>query len=117
MAEFCEAHKDMMKRVEDQSTAIEGKISRASLKWVAAVFAVPAIGAILLAWGFMASADYKYGSILQAQQNAAKIGFLEEKTVQLRTDLIKAQTDIMDVLKEIKQDLRYMRARAIGDTQ
>jgi hypothetical protein len=92
--------------MEKNQAALEGKVAKSSLKWVAAIFAVPTITAILSAWAFMASADWRYGSNLQAQQNAAGIKLLDERTINLKSELVRVQQDISSDLADIKRDLR-----------
>jgi hypothetical protein len=108
MADVCEFHKQTMDKVDATHSALEGKIAKSSLKWLAAIFAMPTIGALLFAWSFMASADYRYGSYQQARTNEAKIALLEERTVNIRAELVKAQTDIMNDLTEIKKDIKFL---------
>jgi len=111
MTDVCEFHKDTLAKLELAGTALEGKVAKSSLKWVAAIFAIPTLAAILSAWAFIASADYRYGSYLQAKTNEAKIQVMEERTMSLRSDLNRAQGDIMSELTEIKRDIKFLTMR------
>ena len=62
--------------------------------------------AVLTAWAFIASADYRYGSNLQAQSNAANIKLLDERTINLKQEILKMQGDIQADLGQIKGDLK-----------
>ena len=106
MADVCEFHKEMVAKQDGQSVAIEGKVAKSTIKWIATIFAIPTFGAILTAWAFMASADYRYGSNLQAQQNVANIKLLDERTINLKQEIIKMQGDISSDLAQIKSDLK-----------
>jgi hypothetical protein len=108
MADVCEFHRETVAKVDAAGTALEGKVAKSSLKWVAAIFAVPTLAAILSAWAFIASADYRYGSYLQAKTNEAKIQLLEERTMTIKNDLVKHQVDIMNELNEIKRDVKFL---------
>ncbi len=111
MPDICEFHKETLAKVDAAGIALEGKVAKSSLKWVAAIFAVPTLAAILSAWAFIASADYRYGSYLQAKTNEAKIQLLEERTTTIKSDLIRYQSDIMSELNEIKRDVKYLAGR------
>jgi hypothetical protein len=106
MTDVCEFHKEMVSKQDAQGTAIEGKIAKSTIKWIATIFSVPTLGAILTAWAFIASADYRYGSNLQAQNNATNIKLLDERTVNLKQEIIKMQGDISSDLSQIKLDLK-----------
>lgn len=94
--------------------SIEGRVAKSSLKWIAAIFAIPTLAALFSAWAFISSADYRYGSYLQAKTNEAKIQLLEERTVLQRGDLQRAQVDIMNELTDIKRDIKFLTGK-IGE--
>lgn len=85
---------------------VNGSVSKSSIKWIATVFAVPALIAILVVYAFVQSADYRYGSVLTAATNQASIKLLDERTMSLRGDIIKMQDDIAMDLTVIKNDLK-----------
>lgn len=106
MVDVCEFHKDMEKRQDAVDIAVEGKIAKSSIKWIAAIFALPAVVAGLGLYAFVQSAEYRYGTSQQALANAANIRLLDERTITLKTDLLRVQADISSDLVAIKTDLK-----------
>jgi len=116
MVETCEFHEEMVKRREDlerkqgdHDVALEGKISKSSIKWMAGIFSLPTIAAILTVWAFMASAEYRYGSSKQAQENAANVRLLDERTLTMKADMIRTNGDLAIALREMKMEMGEMR--------
>ena len=99
MGEVCDFHKEAMAK-------LDGTIARSTLKWVATIFAIPTMAAVLTTWAFIASADYRFGSQMQAEANKAKIALLDERTIMLRNDLLKAQENIASDITIIKLELK-----------
>jgi len=108
MTEVCEFHKAMEKRQDDSDVAVEGKVAKSSIKWIAAIFALPAVVAGLGLYAFVQSAEYRYGSSQQALANAANIRLLDERTLTIKTDLLRVQADISTDLTEIKKDIKFI---------
>jgi hypothetical protein len=106
MGEVCDFHKEMEKRQDAVDVAVEGKIAKSSIKWIAAIFALPAVVAGLGLYAFVQSADYRYGTNQQALANAANIRLLDERTLTIKTDLLRVQADISSDLIAIKADLK-----------
>ena len=106
MADVCEFHKDMEKRQDASEMAVEGKIAKSSIKWIAAIFALPAVVAGLGLYAFVQSAEYRYGTSQQAHANAGNIRLLDERTITIKTDLLRVQADISSDLVAIKTDLK-----------
>jgi hypothetical protein len=104
--EMIEARTQMQKRQTDQDLAVEAKIAKSSIKWLAMIFALPAIFAALGLYAFVQSADYRYGTLQQALLNASNIKLLDERTLGIKTDMLKVQADIAIDLVAIKSDLR-----------
>jgi len=111
----CEFHEEMMKAREalehkqgEQEIALEGKISKGSLKWVATLLGLPAIMAALAIYAFMQSADYRFGSNQQAQTNAANIRLLDERTMTLRSDMVNLQASMNNSVGKIERSLDEM---------
>jgi hypothetical protein len=96
----------MEKRQDDSDIAVEGKVAKSSIKWIAAIFALPAVVAGLGLYAFVQSADYRYGTNQQALANAANIRLLDERTLTIKTDLLRVQADISSDLISIKTDLK-----------
>lgn len=95
----CRYHEAAMK-------TINGSVSKSSIKWIATIFAVPALIAILVVYAFVQSADYRYGSTLTAAANQANIKLLDERTMSLKGDIVRMQADISLDLSVIKSDLK-----------
>lgn len=106
MDEVCEFHKAIEKRQDESDVAVEGKVAKSSIKWIAAIFALPAVVAGLGLYAFVQSADYRYGTNQQALANAANIRLLDERTLTIKTDLLRVQADISSDLIAIKTDLK-----------
>src|SRR4030043_1922586 len=102
----CAHHEDILKLQQSDHAAMEGKVSKSTIKWLAAIFSMPIIAAILFAWAFMISADYRYGSIERASINAANIKLLEERAVYLRADIESFKSTIASDLSQIKGDIK-----------
>ena len=102
----CTHHEDILKLQQSDHAAMEGKVSKSTIKWLAAIFSMPIIAAILFAWAFMISADYRYGSIERASINAANIKLLEERAVYLRADIESFKSTIASDLSQIKGDIK-----------
>lgn len=104
--DVCEFHKELEERQDKSDTAISGMVAKSSIKWIAAIFALPAVVAGLGLYAFVQSADYRYGTNQQALANAANIRLLDERTLTLKTDLLRVQADISSDLISIKTDLK-----------
>jgi hypothetical protein len=57
-------------------------------------------------YAFVQSAEYRYGTNQQALANAANIRLLDERTLTIKTDLLRVQADISSDLVSIKTDLK-----------
>lgn len=106
MVEVCEFHKAMEDRSEQNAVGLEGKVSKSSLKWLATIFALPLIGAVLAAYAFIVTADYRYGSAHTANTNAANITILTERMFGIKAEIQSLQTNITADMTEIKRELR-----------
>lgn len=106
MADVCEFHQEMEKRQDISDAALSGMVAKSSIKWIAAIFALPAVVAGLGLYAFVQSADYRYGTNQQALANAANIRLLDERTLTIKTDLLRVQADISADLVSIKSDLK-----------
>lgn len=106
MADVCEFHKEILEKQNTQGTAIEGKIAKSTIKWIATIFSIPTLGAIFTAWAFIASADYRYGSNIQAQNNVANIKLLDERTMNIKQEMVRIQSDMLARLDQIQGDLK-----------
>ena len=95
----CSAHEVTME-------LIRGSITKASVYRIAAILSVPALAVIFAAWAFISSADYRYGTIAQAQLNAAAIRLLDERTVTIKSDIAVMKTDIGLSLVVVQSDLK-----------
>lgn len=113
----CQFHKDVEKRQDNFDIAVEGKVSKGSIKWISAIFALPAVVAGLGLYAFVQSADYKYGTNQQALANAANIRLLDERTISIKTDIVRLQADLSSDLVSIKTDLKEIskELRSIGE--
>lgn len=85
---------------------LDEKISKSSVKWMATLFALPALIAVLATYSFITNAEYKFGSAVQAQHNLANIKMLDERTLSLKGDMMKFQADLSLDLASIKSDLK-----------
>ena len=108
MTETCQFHKEVEQMLKDNQSAIEGRISKGSLKAVSVIFAVPLTLAILGLYAFVMNADYKYGSQEVARTNAANIKLLDERTITIKNDIVRMQSDISNDLAEIKRDVKSL---------
>ncbi len=106
MADVCEFHENIQRRQDASDVAVEGKVAKSSIKWIAAIFTLPAVVAGLGLYAFVQSADYRYGTSQQALANAANIQLLDERTLTIKTDLLRVQADISTDLLAIKTDLK-----------
>src|SRR4030042_4593972 len=102
----CAHHEDILKLQQSDHAAMEGKVSKSTIKWLAAMFSMPIIAAILFAWAFMTSADYRYGSIERATGNTASIKILEERAIYLRADMENFKNTVASDLGQIKGDIK-----------
>jgi len=116
MADTCEFHEDMVRKREDlekrqqnQDTALEGKVAKSSIKWIAGIFTLPTVAAILTVWAFMASAEYRYGTSREARDNASNIRLLDERTLTMKADMIRTNGDLAIALREMKMEMGEMR--------
>jgi hypothetical protein len=85
---------------------INGSVSKSSIKWIAVIFALPALVAILVVYAFVQNADYRYGTVLTSATNQANIKLLDERTMGLKSDIVRMQADISLDLSVIKNDLK-----------
>ena len=97
----CEFHKEMEARVGD-------RVSKATLKWLTPMLALPVIGAVLAVYAFIVTADYRYGTANQATQNAHNISMLGERMVSIKSEIQVLQSNINTDLSEIKRDLKML---------
>lgn len=99
MAGTCNLH-------EQFRTDLDEKVSKSSVKWMATLFALPALIAVLATYSFITNAEYKFGSAIQAQHNLANIKMLDERTMSLKAEMVKTQADLVSELVSIKADLK-----------
>ena len=97
----CEFHMNVQKE-------IDSKVAKSSVIWMATIFSIPILVAIFSAWAFMSAADYKYGSIIQAKDNAANIKLLDERIMHTRQDISLLQTNVTESLLSLKADIRSL---------
>ena len=95
----CRYHEEVMARVN-------GSIAKSSIKWIATIFAIPVLFAILVTYAFVTSADYRYGSIVTATQNQTNIRLLDERTLNLKGEIVSLQLSIAGDILGIKNDLK-----------
>jgi uncharacterized protein HemX len=107
-AEMVKARENLEKKAEQHDVAIEGKVSKGSIKWVAAIFALPAVVAGLGLYAFIQSADYKFGSAQQALANQANIRLLDERTINMKSDMVTLQSNMNTSVSKIERTIEEM---------
>lgn len=107
-AEMVKARAEMEKKQDDHTIAIEGKVSKGSIKWVAMIFALPAVVAGLGLYAFVQSADYRFGSRQEALTNQANIRLLDERTVNIKSDMVNLQANLNNSVGKIERTMSDM---------
>ena len=103
--ETCPHHDEMMKKLEDQQVAIEGKISKGTLKFLATLFGGPMVLGLLGLIAFVAVADYKFSSKETTAINSSAIKLLDERTVGIKNEVTQTKIDLTSKIYDMKKDI------------